>query len=129
MNRIMRSLKNINGRMFLALLVMGLCPTLYTTLRTFFLGQLPGGAEEGLGCAALGLGLLHRLALPAVLEDGDNHVLHKFLCKVPDINTVRKLLTCLFEFLDDLVCLNVLEVFDQLEYVLAIFCASITYPP
>ena len=42
MNRIMRSLKNINGRMFLALLIMGLCPTLYTTLRTFFLGQLPG---------------------------------------------------------------------------------------
>ena len=42
MNRIMRSLKNINVRMFLALLVMGLCPTLYTTLRTFFLGQLPG---------------------------------------------------------------------------------------
>ena len=42
MERIKSSLKNINGRMFLALLVMGLCPTLYTTLRTFFLGQLPG---------------------------------------------------------------------------------------
>lgn len=42
MNKILRSLKNINGRMFLALLVMGLCPTLYTTLRTYFLGQLPG---------------------------------------------------------------------------------------
>ena len=42
MKRIKSSLKNINGRMFLALLVMGLCPTLYTTLRTFFLGQLPG---------------------------------------------------------------------------------------
>ena len=42
MKRIKRSLKNINGRLFLALLVMGLCPTLYTTLRTFFLGQLPG---------------------------------------------------------------------------------------
>lgn len=42
MDRIMKSLKNINGRMFLALLVMGLCPTLYTTLRTYFLGQLPG---------------------------------------------------------------------------------------
>ena len=40
MDRIKRSLKNINGRLFLALLVMGLCPTLYTTLRTFFLGQL-----------------------------------------------------------------------------------------
>ena len=42
MDRIKRSIKNINGRLFLALLVMGLCPTLYTTLRTFFLGQLPG---------------------------------------------------------------------------------------
>ena len=42
MNKILKSLKNINGRMLLALLIMGLCPTLYTTLRTFFLGQLPG---------------------------------------------------------------------------------------
>ncbi len=42
MEKIKSSLKNINGRMFLALLVMGLCPTLYTTLRTFFLGQMPG---------------------------------------------------------------------------------------
>lgn len=42
MDRIKKSLKNINGRLFWALLVMGLCPTLYTTLRTFFLGQLPG---------------------------------------------------------------------------------------
>jgi hypothetical protein len=42
MEKIKSSLKNINRRMFLALLVMGFCPTLYTTLRTFFLGQLPG---------------------------------------------------------------------------------------
>ena len=42
MKKVLSSLKNINGRLFLALLVMGLCPTLYTTLRTFFLGQLPG---------------------------------------------------------------------------------------
>ena len=40
--KIINSLKNINGKLFVALLVMGLCPTLYTTLRTFFLGQLPG---------------------------------------------------------------------------------------
>ena len=55
----------------------------------------------------------------AVLEDGDDHVLHELLCKVPYVNAVRKLLACPFEFLDDLVRLNVLEVFDQLEYVLA----------
>ena len=40
--KIKESLKNINMKLFAALLVMGLCLTLYTTLRTFFLGQLPG---------------------------------------------------------------------------------------
>ena len=34
--------KNINLKLFAALLVMGLCPTVYVTIRTFFLGQLPG---------------------------------------------------------------------------------------
>ena len=42
MNKIQRSLKNLNWKLFISLLVMGLCPTIYTTLRVFFLGQLPG---------------------------------------------------------------------------------------
>lgn len=42
MNKFFKSLKNINWKLFAALLIMGLCPTLYTTLRVFFLGQLPG---------------------------------------------------------------------------------------
>lgn len=37
-----KSIKNINLKLFFALLVMGLCPTVYVTVRTFFLGQLPG---------------------------------------------------------------------------------------
>ena len=37
-----KSIKNINLKLFAALLVMGLCPTVYVTVRTFFLGQLPG---------------------------------------------------------------------------------------
>ena len=37
-----KSLKNINLKLYFALLVMGLCPTVYVTVRTFFLGQLPG---------------------------------------------------------------------------------------
>lgn len=37
-----KSLKSINLKLYLALLVMGLCPTVYVTVRTFFLGQLPG---------------------------------------------------------------------------------------
>ena len=36
------SLKNINYKLFIALLIMGLCPTIYTTIRVFWLGQLPG---------------------------------------------------------------------------------------
>ena len=38
----LKSIKNINLKLFFALLVMGLCPTVYVTVRTFFLGQLPG---------------------------------------------------------------------------------------
>ena len=40
--KVVNSLKSINMKLFLALLVMGLCPTVYTTVRTYFLGQLPG---------------------------------------------------------------------------------------
>ena len=42
LSKIRRSLQNINYKLFVALLVMGLAPTIYTTVRVFFLGQLPG---------------------------------------------------------------------------------------
>lgn len=42
MNKILISLKKINYRMFFALLLFGLIPTLYTTFRIFLIGQLPG---------------------------------------------------------------------------------------
>ena len=42
MNKIYKSLKNINWKLFLSLLVMGLVPAIYTTVRVFFIGQLPG---------------------------------------------------------------------------------------
>ena len=42
MNKIAKSLKCLNWHLFISLLVMGLSPTIYTTLRVFFLGQLPG---------------------------------------------------------------------------------------
>ncbi|MDY2839850.1 MAG: MATE family efflux transporter [Treponema sp.] len=42
MDKIFNSLKKLDKKLFLSLLVMGLCPTIYTTLRVFFLGQLPG---------------------------------------------------------------------------------------
>ncbi|SOB92487.1 MATE family Na+-driven efflux transporter [Pseudobutyrivibrio ruminis] len=42
LSKIKKSLSSIDYRLFVALLFMGLCPTLYTTLRTYFLGTLPG---------------------------------------------------------------------------------------
>ena len=42
MDRIIKSLKNINYKLFFALIVLGLAPTVYTTVRVYFLGQLPG---------------------------------------------------------------------------------------
>lgn len=40
--RLKCSLKGINYKLYFALLVLGLAPTVYTTARVFFLGQLPG---------------------------------------------------------------------------------------
>lgn len=41
-SRLKVSLQNINFKLYFALLVSGLCPAVYTTVRTFFLGQMPG---------------------------------------------------------------------------------------
>ena len=41
-SKIKLSLSNINYKLYFALLALGLCPTLYTTARVFFLGALPG---------------------------------------------------------------------------------------
>lgn len=67
MDRIMKSLKNINGRMFLALLVMGLCPTLYTTLRTYFLGQLPGEWSYSIAGQLSWVNLLYEVINEAII--------------------------------------------------------------
>ena len=41
-SRIKSSISNINYKLYFSLLVLGLCPTIYTTVRVFLLGQLPG---------------------------------------------------------------------------------------
>ena len=40
-HKIKVSLKSINYKLYTALLILGLVPTIYTTLRIFFLGQIP----------------------------------------------------------------------------------------
>ena len=41
-SKIKLSFSRVNYKLFFALLVLGLVPTIYTTVRVFFLGQLPG---------------------------------------------------------------------------------------
>ncbi len=40
--KIISSFKNVNHKLFISLLIMGLVPTIYTTLRVFWLGSMPG---------------------------------------------------------------------------------------
>lgn len=40
--KLKQSFKKVNYKLFISLLIMGLCPTIYTTLRVFLIGQLPG---------------------------------------------------------------------------------------
>lgn len=67
MNNIYKSLKNINGRLFLALLIMGLCPTIYTTLRTFLLGQLPSEWSYSIAGQLSWINLLYEIINEAIV--------------------------------------------------------------
>lgn len=67
MNSIYKSLKNINGRLFLSLLIMGLCPAIYTTLRTFFLGQLPSEWSYSIAGQLSWINLLYEIINEAIV--------------------------------------------------------------
>lgn len=63
----LKSIKNINLKLFFALLVMGLCPTVYVTVRTFFLGQLPGEWTFSIADQLSWLNLLYEIINEAII--------------------------------------------------------------
>ena len=67
MNRIIKSLKNINLRLYLALIVLGLCPAVYTTVRTFFLGQLPGEWSYSIAGQLSWVNLIYEIVNEAII--------------------------------------------------------------
>ena len=67
MNQLVKSLKRINLRLYLALLVLGLCPAIYTTLRTFFLGQLPGEWSYSIAGQLSWVNLIYEIANEAII--------------------------------------------------------------
>lgn len=63
----MKSLKRINSRLFLALLLMGLIPTIYTTVRIFLLGQLPGDWGFNIASQLSWVNLLYEILQEAII--------------------------------------------------------------
>lgn len=67
MKKLLKSLKHINWRLFAALLVMGLCPAVYTTVRTFFLGNLPGEWSFSIAGQLSWVNLLYEIVNEAII--------------------------------------------------------------
>ncbi|MCQ2427209.1 MAG: multidrug transporter [Clostridia bacterium] len=67
MNTIKRSLRHINRKLYIALLVMGLCPTVWTTVRTFLIGQLPGEWSYSIAGQLSWVNLLYEIASEAII--------------------------------------------------------------
>ena len=65
--KVKKSLSKINYKLFLALLVMGLCPTVYTTLRVFFLGELPGEWSFSIAGQLSWVNLLYEILSEAIV--------------------------------------------------------------
>ena len=79
MKAIIDSLKRIHWKLFAALLVMGLCPTIYTTVRVFFLGQLPGEWAYSIAGQLSWVNLLYEIINEAIILP-----LYFFMGKVVD---------------------------------------------
>ena len=67
MNKIGKSLKNLNWKLFVSLLVMGLCPTIYTTVRVFLIGQLPGDWSFSIAGQLSWVNLLYEILNEAII--------------------------------------------------------------
>ena len=66
-SKIKLSLQNINYKLYFALLILGLCPTVYTTVRVFFLGQLPDGWSFSIAGQLSWVNLLYEIINEAII--------------------------------------------------------------
>jgi len=67
MKKLKQSFKNINYKLFISLLIMGLCPTIYTTLRVFLIGQLPGEYSFSIAGQLSWVNLLYEIISEAII--------------------------------------------------------------
>ena len=67
MKKIIDSLKTIDYKMFGVLLLVGLVPTVYTTVRIFFLGQLPGDSGYSIASQLSWVNLIYEIVQEALI--------------------------------------------------------------
>ena len=67
LTKIKKSFLKINYKLFAALLVLGLAPTVYTTVRVFFLGQLPGEWSFSIAGQLSWVNLLYEILNEAII--------------------------------------------------------------
>ena len=67
LSKLKLSLRNINYRLYFALLILGLAPTVYTTLRVFFHGQLPGEWSFSIAGQLSWVNLLYEILNEAII--------------------------------------------------------------
>ena len=65
--KIKLSLSNINYKLYFALLVLGVAPTVYTTVRVFFLGSLPGEYSFSIAGQLSWVNLLYEIINEAII--------------------------------------------------------------
>ncbi|MBQ8428419.1 MAG: multidrug transporter, partial [Clostridia bacterium] len=65
--KIKKSIRKIDYKLFLALLVLGLVPTIYTTVRVFLLGQLPGEYSFSIAGQLSWVNLLYEILSEAIV--------------------------------------------------------------
>ena len=67
LSKVRQSLKNINFKLYAALLVLGLVPAIYTTFRTFLIGQLPNEWSFSIAGQLSWVNLLYEILKEAII--------------------------------------------------------------
>lgn len=67
LSKIKVSLRNINYKLYFALIILGLSPAIYTTVRVFFLGQLPGDWSYSIAGQLSWVNLLYEILNEAII--------------------------------------------------------------
>ena len=65
--KLFKSLRKINYKLFISLLIMGLSPTIYTTIRIYWLGDLPNGYSYSIAGQLSWVNLIYEIISEAII--------------------------------------------------------------